>query len=463
VILNADIRRYAAALIESGAAAGPFAGPEAFPFPKKGDGLRTLSILDPLADAVYLAAVWYTAPAADLQLGPGVYSHRLSPTWHAPTEPFGVALGRMKRELITEHQGGLPVAVKTDFEDFYTWVSSAVVANFLDGLDAPSVAVANVMTTLSSSQPICRGLPQGSLASDLIANGVLHTMDDALAAAFPDAFLTRYVDDGMALFPDESAVPDFLEAFDWLAAGLGLWRNTEKTKVLGGVSVLAEIRDALREMVKYHASLGTSVGIDLAFFVEERLAKASGVWQSDAAWAVRRATVDRDPLLTRFVLEHADELGFAGAYAGDYLKAVGVGREDADELLDAVGQPFSGRFEATRLQFLRFLVSAALGGSAEGRMLGGLVLNSSMPGPTRSWGAFAASRIGDVRVRNELVDALGAGVLPVSVARGVVVGAFVREKTVARNIKRASWRQWDDLKPLIKYLEDVGSVPASCL
>lgn len=124
-----------------------------------------------------------------------------------------------------------PYVVKADIAQFYESVEHSLLGVFLSSeLDLPSPVSRAVEAVLSATMRLPRGLPQGPLASDILASAYLLPIDVKLAGL--DRPYVRYADD--YYFPaadvgDGRLVLQRLEA--WLNE-LGLALNAEKTSVM---------------------------------------------------------------------------------------------------------------------------------------------------------------------------------------------------------------------------------------
>jgi retron-type reverse transcriptase len=126
--------------------------------------------------------------------------------------------------------------VETDIAAFYETIDHARLFDLLRKLnfvDDPIVeyleAYMPIWASVKDGQSAPKGLPQGSLASDLLANVFLYELDETLAAR--DCHYLRYVDDIRLLAKTKEAVQRGLIQVDRILKSMGLLIQTKKTTV----------------------------------------------------------------------------------------------------------------------------------------------------------------------------------------------------------------------------------------
>jgi hypothetical protein len=195
--------------------------------------VRELAVLDPALARGYLAAVAAVAPLVEARLSERVIANRVA---HSSVDPAAIRLGswRAERRAFRARMRRLALAggrlVLADVRDCYGSIGPDVVGGSLRRLGCEPAAIDAVRDVLGRIGETGRpGLPVGPVASAVLANAVLSTVDDALEREGVGHL--RWVDDVVA-----SAAPRTPERVLALLAatleGLGLELNAAKTRVL---------------------------------------------------------------------------------------------------------------------------------------------------------------------------------------------------------------------------------------
>ena len=201
--------------------------------PKRGGGVRWLSLLDSATEARYATLVASIAPAIEASLGPEVVANRATlgtPSIGLPLRPWRPAWNaflRWGRHLAR----GAGAFVAADVRRCYPSIGPDLVGRTLRQLGCAMDDVRGVTTMLegldASGVP---GLPIGPNPSAVLANAVLAGADDALGAA--GVRHLRWVDDVWIFAPGRHEALTALGSLARWLEGQGLSLAPEKTRIL---------------------------------------------------------------------------------------------------------------------------------------------------------------------------------------------------------------------------------------
>jgi hypothetical protein len=201
--------------------------------PKRGGGVRWLSLLDHPTEARYAALVASVAPAIEASLGAEVVANRAAlgtPSIGLPLRPWRPAWDAFLRS--GQHLALAAGAfVAADVRRCYPSIGPDLVGRTLRRLGCARNDVRGVTTTLEALGAAgVPGLPIGPNPSAVLANAVLAGADEALRAA--GVRHLRWVDDVWIFAPGRpEAVAALGSLARWLE-GQGLSLAPEKTRVL---------------------------------------------------------------------------------------------------------------------------------------------------------------------------------------------------------------------------------------
>ncbi|HSL66563.1 MAG TPA: RNA-directed DNA polymerase [Actinomycetota bacterium] len=201
--------------------------------PKRGGGIRWLSLLDHPSEARYSALVASVAPAIEASLGPEVVANRAALGTSStglplrPWRPAWKAFLRWGHHLAL----GAEAFVAADVRRCYPSIGPDLVGRTLLRLGCARDDVRGVTTILEAfAASGASGLPIGPNPSAVLANAVLAGGDEALRSA--GVLHLRWVDDVWIFAPGR---PEALTALGSLARwleGQGLSLAPEKTRIL---------------------------------------------------------------------------------------------------------------------------------------------------------------------------------------------------------------------------------------
>ncbi|HEX9693477.1 MAG TPA: RNA-directed DNA polymerase [Actinomycetota bacterium] len=201
--------------------------------PKRGGGVRWLSLLDHPTEARYAALVASVAPAIEASLGAEVVANRAAlgtPSIGLPLRPWRPAWDAFLRS--GQHLAlAADAFVAADVRRCYPSIGPDLVGRTLRRLGCARNDVRGVTTTLEALGAAgVPGLPIGPNPSAVLANAVLAGADEALRAA--GVRHLRWVDDVWIFAPGRpEAVAALGSLARWLE-GQGLSLAPEKTRVL---------------------------------------------------------------------------------------------------------------------------------------------------------------------------------------------------------------------------------------
>jgi hypothetical protein len=201
--------------------------------PKRGGGVRWLSLLDHRTETRYAAVVASVAPAIEASLGPEAVANRAAfgtPSIGLPLRPWPPAWNVFLR---SGHQLaiGAGAFVVADVRRCYPSIGPDLVGRTLRWLGCAGDDVRDVTTMLealdASGVP---GLPIGPNPSAVLANAVLAGADNALRAA--GVRHLRWVDDVWIFAPGRHEALTALGSLARWLEGRGLSLAPEKTRIL---------------------------------------------------------------------------------------------------------------------------------------------------------------------------------------------------------------------------------------
>ena len=202
-------------------------GVRSVPVPKPGGGTRWLTVLDPVDQTEYRAAVRPLAGRIERSLGPEVLAIRASsrgePWTPAPWGPARGSWRRSVRRAIGEATRGTTFAV-ADVRDCYGSISPETLAELLGPDAADAIAVLRRFREHG-----VRGLPIGPEPSAVLANAVLSRLDDAIRSSGVSHL--RWVDD-VVLWGPAADVRAAMRSLPAAAAAVGLDLHRHKTRIL---------------------------------------------------------------------------------------------------------------------------------------------------------------------------------------------------------------------------------------
>jgi Reverse transcriptase (RNA-dependent DNA polymerase) len=200
-------------------------GIRSVPVPKPGGGTRWLTVLDPVDQAEYRAAMRPLAGRIERSLGPEVLAIRTSsrgePWTLAPWAGARASWRRSVRRAIEEATATFAVA---DVRDCYGSISPETLAELL----GPEAAHAITVLRRFRERGV-RGLPIGPEPSAILANAVLSRLDDAIRST--GVRHLRWVDD-IVLWGQVADVRAAMRSLPAAAAAVGLDLHHDKTRIL---------------------------------------------------------------------------------------------------------------------------------------------------------------------------------------------------------------------------------------
>jgi hypothetical protein len=196
--------------------------------------VRELAELDPGLARRYLAAVAAVTPAVEAGLSDRVLANRAVRT---SVDPPAIRLGSWRDErrafaaLLRRRSRQSARVVLADVRQCYGSIRPDVVAGSLRRLGCEPSAASEVRATLQRIAEAGRfGLPVGPVASAVLANAVLSSVDEALDRA--GVHHLRWVDDVVAFLDDARAPGDVFDLLKVALGELGLALNAAKSRVL---------------------------------------------------------------------------------------------------------------------------------------------------------------------------------------------------------------------------------------
>ena len=204
------------------------------PVPRPGGGVRWMARLDGQDASRYATAVGAVAGRIEVSLGPEVIADRVGPvgTGRVQLEGFASAYARWRRRLSEELADPRVRAVlRTDVARCYPSIERDVVARALMDMGAAPAQVHTIAHLLARwGEDGVRGLPVGPAASAVLANAVLHAVDEGLRAA--GVRHLRWVDDVIAFAPDRATASRAFDAYRRALDRVGLRPNEAKTDLV---------------------------------------------------------------------------------------------------------------------------------------------------------------------------------------------------------------------------------------
>ena len=185
------------------------------------------------------------------------FSHILSGMRsHSFYQPWNVGYRQFTGKIIDAHKNGLTYVGTFDLLSCYDTIDHALLESLLQArnLDSDQCRLlTECLETWSSHDqafPLRRGIPQGPPGSGLLAEVVLHVLDEEVQTSRNLRYL-RYVDDIRIMAKKEEAVWDTILVLDSACKRLGLFPQTSKI----AVEKVANIREKIKS-VSSPAELG---------------------------------------------------------------------------------------------------------------------------------------------------------------------------------------------------------------
>jgi hypothetical protein len=198
--------------------------------PKPAGGRRLITVLAPVEDARYRAAVAAVAGLIERRLGPEAMANRARGHPELSLQPWEPAWRTFVRTC-GEIAAGERGVMRLDVRECYPSIRPEVVEGVLRTLGARIEQIRRIRRALDRiGEGGVRGLPIGPDASAVLANGVLRTLDGALHEAGRP--FVRWVDDawvGVESRPHAQRVRDNVHR---ALRSVGLELNDDKTEVL---------------------------------------------------------------------------------------------------------------------------------------------------------------------------------------------------------------------------------------
>jgi len=252
--------------------------------PKASTTLRTMSMLSAPDLIVYQAMVNVIAD----ETHPRLVSHENQHVWGnlyaGPTsrwmlKPWKQQYRRYVEYIERLYKEGNPWIASTDIVAFYDTVDHERLLGLIhDGRVADERFQQLLRQCLKAwsmhtvSVPMSRGIPQGSNASDYLANLYLYDIDRIMIAS--GYHYTRYVDDVRILGPDKETVQRGLILFDLELKRAGLVAQVSKTSVHQIEDIDKEIT-RMRFVITDPEGNGTLVLVDVAALPRSEQAESS--------------------------------------------------------------------------------------------------------------------------------------------------------------------------------------------
>jgi hypothetical protein len=225
--------------------------------PKSGLSFRIAHQLYPADTLLYTAAVIEIGPAIEairLSVSDGPFSYRFiaddeEPRLFSDSSSFHDWLAHQKELLSDENPfADVRYIIETDISDFYARVYFHRIEHVLDDCDAPNSVRKIIEGIIKFSRARqSHGLPVGTSASRLLAEGLLNDTDRMLISR-SDAY-TRYVDDFRIVVKHQSEVHATLcKLAEHLMLTEGLSLNASKTRTYSTDSASELIDDKLSDI-----------------------------------------------------------------------------------------------------------------------------------------------------------------------------------------------------------------------
>jgi hypothetical protein len=204
--------------------------------PKPGGGERRLTVLHPLDDAAYRQVVARLSGMLERVLGPEVAANRL-----VASTPFRLRSWREERSAFVHRRRALmelsDIVVRTDVRECYPSIAPVVVEAAFVRLGAgPEVGPLRRMLERFGDDGV-PGLPIGPVASAVVGNAVLTSVDDVVRDA--RARHLRWVDDVWARCRSERHAAEILDRIREALDSIGLAVNEAKTRVMDRAETLS--------------------------------------------------------------------------------------------------------------------------------------------------------------------------------------------------------------------------------
>jgi hypothetical protein len=210
--------------------------------PKPRGGWRTFAVLSDRDERTWNILAQRVASILERRIDPRVAANRtVLARGVRRVEDLATAL--LRARAVAPSRGLL---LRTDVEDFYPSITPEVLVRSLAELGVPRqdsrLAGQMIDGWSESGYP---GLPIGPVASAVLANAVLASVDTAMGSLH----FVRWVDDYLVAVPSERAITGILDRLDVSLERLHLRRSVPKTELLDGIDSIAWLRENLAAFV----------------------------------------------------------------------------------------------------------------------------------------------------------------------------------------------------------------------
>jgi hypothetical protein len=204
--------------------------------PKPRGGWRTFAVLSDRDERTWNILAQRVASILEPRLDPRVAANRtVLARGVRRVEDLGTGL--LRSRAVAPSRGLL---LRTDVEDFYPSITPEVLVRTLAELGVPPqdsrLAGQMIDGWGESGYP---GLPIGPVASAVLANAVLASVDTAMGSLH----FVRWVDDYLFAVPSEGAITGILDRLDVSLERLHLRRSVPKTELLDRTGDIPWLRD----------------------------------------------------------------------------------------------------------------------------------------------------------------------------------------------------------------------------
>lgn len=200
--------------------------------PKRGGGVRAMTLLRPDDDARYRALVARMAPSIDAALHPGVAANRLA-SWDRPSAWAAERVLWRTRVASALEAEARPVVVLSDVRCCYASVREEAITTGLARAGLGGEDAAALLAFLAGCRRAgVEGLPTGPAPSAVLANAVLAVADDALVSQ--GVAFARWVDDVVIVAPGAGAAHRAWRAWERALREIGLHPHEAKTRLIAG-------------------------------------------------------------------------------------------------------------------------------------------------------------------------------------------------------------------------------------
>ncbi|MFD5524976.1 MULTISPECIES: RNA-directed DNA polymerase [Streptomyces] len=273
-------------------------------YPKSAISVRPLARFSARDRIIYDALVFQIAPSIDKTIHPSVHSYRWNHKRELPIFWFGPWKRMRRLALSTLRRDQTLRMASVDVSSFYEHIDVDILGDDLQCMTRDPAATQNLQNFLTRFQGINHswGLPQGPVASGILANLYLAPIDGFLARN-KFRFL-RYSDDMMIFDSDWTNLRDVVVEVNSILRSRRLAIASHKTAIRDPEDAVELVHDIRRASIQYSVDVGLpGAQADVRALFDE-VTKSEGPQSGSLRFAINRLAKLRDDYAVAWCLEN---------------------------------------------------------------------------------------------------------------------------------------------------------------